>query len=77
MTIELTNLEKATVVDQHIKNLSYTIYNLTLSLREAQAVAIPSQEGINSLNLQISDTTAQMAILQAELASLQTESSPA
>lgn len=75
MTIELTDLEKSTVVDQHIKNLGYTVYNLNLSLREAQAVAIPSQEVINSLNLQIADASAQMAVLQAELASLDTTSS--
>lgn len=70
MSTELTDIEKATVVDQHIKNLGYTLYNLNLSLREAQAVAIPNQDTVNSLNLQVSDVTAQIAVLEAELATL-------
>jgi hypothetical protein len=70
MSIELTDVEKANIVDQHLKNLGYTLYNLNLSLREANAVAIPNQESVNSLTLQINDVQAQMSALQTELASL-------
>jgi hypothetical protein len=70
MSIELTDLEKSTILDQHIKNLGYAMYNIQLSLREAQAVATPNQETISTLNTQLSDANAQMAVLQAESASL-------
>jgi hypothetical protein len=70
MSIELSDLEKSTILDQHIKNLGYAMYNIQLSLREAQAVASPNPETIMSLNNQLSDANAQMAVLQAELSSL-------
>jgi hypothetical protein len=70
MSTELTDIEKSTILDQHIKNLGYAMYNIQLSLREAQAVATPNQETITALNNQINDANAQMAVLQAEFSSL-------
>ena len=71
MTIELTNAEKIQVVDQHLRNLIYSQYNIGLSIKENQAVAMPDQSAIDALNLQLTDLSAKKAALQAELDTLQ------
>jgi hypothetical protein len=70
MTIELTSEEKAAVIQQHIKNIAYSEYNVTLSLVEAQAVTSPNAELIASLNKQLEENLAQKQALQDELDSL-------
>ena len=70
MTSMLTNEEKAAIVNQHIKNVEYSIYNLELSVLEEGSVASPDAEKTTSLNSQISDLSAQKAALEAELSSL-------
>lgn len=70
MTIELTSEEKAAIVQQHIKNVAYSEYNVTLSLLEAQAVASPNAELVASLNKQLQESIAQKQALQDELDSL-------
>jgi hypothetical protein len=70
MTVELTVEEKTLVIEQHLKTLAYAEYNATLSLAEAQAVAVPNAENVASLTGQITDLTAQKQILQTELNSL-------
>lgn len=70
MTIELTSEEKAKVIEQHIKNVAYSEYNVTLSLIEAQAVTSPNAELIASLNKQLEENLAQKQALQDELDSL-------
>jgi hypothetical protein len=70
MTIELTSEEKAKVIEQHIKNVAYSEYNLTLSLIEAQAVTSPNAELVSSLNKQLEESVAQKQALQDELDSL-------
>ena len=71
MAIDLTDDEKLMVVTQHIKNLNYNLYNLNLSLNEAKAIAVPNQDMINGLNLQVNDVNAQLAVLQQEQSTLQ------
>lgn len=70
MSIELTNEEKTRVVLQHIKNVAYSEYNLTLSLVEAQSVLEPNTELVLSLTKQLEDSVAQKQALQDELDSL-------
>lgn len=70
MTVELTNAEKASVVEQHLKSLAFNEYNLVLSIEEANAAATPNETNIDSLNIQLSDVRAQKAALQGELANL-------
>lgn len=70
MTIELTNEEKAGVVEQHLKSLAFNEYNLVLSIEEANAAAVPNETNITALNLQLDDIRAQKTALQGELASL-------
>lgn len=70
MTIELTSEEKAAVIQQHIKNIAYSEYNVALSLIEAQAVTNPNAELVASLNKQLEENVAQKQALQDELDSL-------
>ena len=71
MSIELTNEEKIQVIQQHLKNLVYSEYNIGLNIKENQSVAVPDQSSIDSLNLQLADLSAKKRILQSELATLE------
>lgn len=70
MTSILTNEEKSGIISQHIKNIEYSLYNLTLSLIEENAVSEPAADKITSLNDQIDDLNAQKTALESELSSL-------
>lgn len=70
MTSILTNEEKSAIVNQHIKNVEYSIYNIELSVVAENAVSSPDADKITSLNNQLSDLTAQKAALEAELSAL-------
>lgn len=70
MTSILTNEEKAAIVNQHIKNVEYSIYNVELSVVAENAVSSPDADKITSLNNQLSDLTAQKTALEAELSAL-------
>jgi hypothetical protein len=67
----LTADEKISVIVTHLRNLSYTKYNLEMSLLEENALATPSVEVINQLNSQIESANAKAAALVAEMQSLQ------
>lgn len=66
----LTNEEKAGIVEQHLKSVSYSLYGAQLDLIEAQAISNADSEVINSINLRISDLNAKSNALQEELDSL-------
>lgn len=70
MTIELSTEEKVAIVEQHVKNISYSQYNAQVSLIEANAATVKNTELIASLNDQISDFGKQISALQAEIDSL-------
>jgi hypothetical protein len=70
MTSILTNEEKSAIVNQHIKNVEYSIYNIELSVIAENAVSSPDADKITSLNNQLSDLTAQKTALEAELSAL-------
>jgi hypothetical protein len=70
MTIELTNEEKTSIINQHMQNVAYTLYNAQLSLIEANAVSTPNESNVSSINAQIADATSQMSALQSELNAL-------
>jgi hypothetical protein len=71
MTIQLTNEEKISVITQHIRNLEFNKYNLDVSLIEENAMAIPNQATLDSIDLQLSEYNAKIIALNAEIASLQ------
>jgi hypothetical protein len=66
----LSNEEKLTIVNQHIKNVEYSKYNLELSLIEENSVASPDSDAIASLNSQMLEVTAKLAALEAEKSAL-------
>jgi len=66
----LSNEDKLGIVDQHIKNVEYSKYNLELSIIEENAVATPNAEAIASLNAQIAQVNAKLQALATEKASL-------
>ena len=73
MSVELTNEEKASIVQQHLKSLEFSIYNLNLSLIELNAMTMPNQQDIDNITLQLSDVESKKAALQTELNSLSVE----
>ena len=70
MTYELSTEEKVSIVNQHLRNISFKKYNLDLSLVEEQALSTPSQERLNEINSDIAEVAAQTAVLLLELESL-------
>jgi hypothetical protein len=70
MTYELTNAEKISIIDQHLKNLEYNRYNLEISVLELTSGTNPKQESITDIQAQIDSIIAQQTALNAEIASL-------
>jgi hypothetical protein len=70
MTYELTNAEKISIIDQHLKNLEYNRYNLEISVLELTSGTNPKQESITDIQAQIDSIVAQQTALNAEIASL-------
>lgn len=66
----LTNEEKISVVNQHLKNLEYNKYNVELSLIEENAITKINDDVISSLNEQLVNLNAKIDVLQQEIASL-------
>ena len=70
MVYELTNEEKIGIVEQHLKNIAFSEYNLNLSLTAEEALQNPSSSNLLSLNSQKDDLQAQKDALLVELDSL-------
>jgi len=70
MTYELTNEEKTSIVNQHLRSLEYNKYNVEVSLKEENAVADKNVELIASLTSQVSIITDKIDALLEELAYL-------
>ena len=71
MTTLLTNADKLSVVNQHIKSIDFQLYNLELDLLEANAEASPNAENISSLNVRVTSLTAKRVVLAAEALELE------
>ena len=67
MTIELTKEEKAQIINNHIKNLSYTRYNLEIDVVAENAKAAPVASSISAFENQIEDIDGQIAALNTQL----------
>lgn len=65
MTSILTNEEKAGIINQHIKNLEYSLFNIEISLIEEKAVS--SSESLESLESQFKELNLKKSALLAEL----------
>lgn len=67
---ELTNQDKVSLIDTRIKNLIYNRYSLELGIIEENAVPVPNDSAIASLNEQINFINSKITALQAEKAPL-------
>lgn len=70
MTYELTDNEKISVINQHLRTLSFSRYNYEISLLEENASVSPDAETINSLNGEIAALDVKINALKAEAAKL-------
>lgn len=69
----LNNEEKISVVDSRIRSLEYNKYNLQLSLIEENAVSIPNEESIESIENQMNLVNLKISALQSEKSELTEE----
>lgn len=69
MTI-LTNEEKSVIVNQHLKNLHYSKFNIEISLVEENAKSIKNTDQIANLNEQSVDIDLRIAALEDKLEEL-------
>jgi hypothetical protein len=70
MTTTLSNEEKLSIVNQHLKSLDYAVYGYELDLIQADAVSSPEAAQIASLR--VSEANAKRAALILERDSLTT-----
>lgn len=70
MTYTLTTQEKTDIINQHLRNLELSIYNLTLSVLEEESKSTPESAILASYNSDLSDLNARKQVLLDELASL-------
>jgi hypothetical protein len=70
MTIELTNEEKLSIVNQHIKSIDFSIYGLELDLMESQALDTPDPIQVSSTSGRIASANSRRAVLVEERDSL-------
>jgi hypothetical protein len=66
----LSNEEKITIVNQHIKNVEFSKYNIEVSLIEENSIDAPDAAIISSLNAQLAEADAKLEALEIEKASL-------
>lgn len=67
MTINLTKDEKAQIINNHIKSLSYTKYNLEIDILQENAKSAPVASSITAFEDQIEDIEGQITALNTEL----------
>ena len=70
MTYQLTAAEKIEIIDQHIKNLSYSKFNLEMSVLSEEALAPVDEAKIDALTLQITAVNSKIDALEQEKASI-------
>jgi hypothetical protein len=66
MTVDLSPEDKLPIVEQHLKQLLFSQYNITLSLMEVNASTNPDATMITNLNTQMTQVNGQIASLQTE-----------
>lgn len=63
----LTNEDKSVIINQHLKNLQYSKFNIEISIIEENAKSEPEAETLTNLNTQIADFNSRIQALEAEL----------
>ena len=67
----LTNADKLSVVNQHIKSLDFQIYNSQLDLIVANAESPVNSENVSAINARLTALNSKRALLEAEAAPLE------
>jgi len=75
VSYELTKEEKTLIINQHLKNLEYSKYNLRISLLELNSDANTKVEHIENLQSQVALITTKQNTLIEELKLLENEES--
>jgi hypothetical protein len=70
MTYELTNEDKLSIIDQHIRSVEYSLFGADLDLVEANAVSTPDASVVSGIENRIEDLTAKKTALATERAKL-------
>jgi hypothetical protein len=70
MTYELTNEDKLSIIDQHIRSVEYSIFGAELDLIEANAVSAPDGPVISGIENRIEDLNSRKTALAVERAKL-------
>jgi len=66
MTTTLTNEEKISIIDLHLKSIDYSLYGLELDLAEANAVSNPDTDLVSNITTRKTAATAKRNVLIAE-----------
>jgi hypothetical protein len=70
MTSLLTNEDKLSILNQHIKNLEYAIYGLELDIIEYNATVDKDADYATQLGSRLTEMQAKKALLDSEKADL-------
>ena len=66
----LTNAEKISVIESHIKNVQYAKYNAEVTLIEENALETPNADAVQRANTSIASANAQITALEAQITAL-------
>jgi ubiquinone biosynthesis protein UbiJ len=66
----LSNEEKSSILESHLRTLGYSKYNLEVNLMEEESATTPAADAIAAVNAQIDSVNKKIAALVEELASL-------
>lgn len=70
MTTTLTNEEKLTIINQHLRNIDYALYGFSLDLLEANSVTPVDTENVSLIEERISNLNSKRSVLETEAESL-------
>ena len=70
MTTTLTNEEKLSIVNQHIRSVDYSLYGYELDLIQANAVSSPDAGQVSAINARIAQSNLVKEALVTERDSL-------
>lgn len=66
----LDSSDKIAIIDQHLRNLEYSRYNIQVSLIEENAVSVPNTEAVEAFNERLEQIDLKISALNAEKESL-------
>lgn len=71
MTYALSNEEKISIIEQHVRNLEYSKFNLETALIAERALTSPDSGVILSTEAKLGEINTKITALTAEIATLQ------